>query len=356
MLRGGFKESLYHRFYHFPLQIRPLRERIDDLPDIVRDIIDNLCEKGFVKKKQISSDAIELFKSYYWPGNLRELESVILRSCIFSEEEIVTRDDIVFTVTENNAGEVKERISVSSSMSEATETTFEQLLEGLAHEVKNPLVAIKTFTQLLSQRFDDAEFRKQFYQIVGRSIDRIEWLTRRVLDYTDFLKAHIIPVNFFTLLEHTIIEHQEKLREKGIVVQREVLKSALSSTVLSDPRQISYVLENILVHCVNDLPEGSQVIFSAKVSHLNEDEKKNFPLKNFLDHRIMELRISSPLFSSLSPGDVTFSLVNPHFYSLELFLSQVIINRNLGIMEKMGEQGASVITIKLPMSNLLEND
>ena len=350
MVRGKFREGLLYRLNYFPLHIRPLRERIDDLPAIARELIDNLSEKAFVKKKQISPEAIELLKAYYWPGNIRELESVILRSCLLSEGEIITREDVSFTGEENATGEVREKIFSTSSMSEETETVFEQLLEGLAHEIKNPLVAIKTFTQLLSERFDDAEFRKQFYQIVGRSIDRIDWLTKRVLEYTNFLKAHIIPLNFFALLEHVITEHQVKLHEKKITIQKDGLESFSSSMILSDSRQINYALENILVHCVNDLPEGSHVVFSARIARLEENEERFFPLKDFLNHRIMTLKVSLPVLPHISPGGVAVSLARPRFYSLELFLSQEIINRNLGIMEKTGGEGAAVLTIKLPMS------
>jgi two-component system response regulator AtoC len=348
--RGEFRESLLYRLNHFPLHIKSLRERIEDLPRIAQEIVNSLVAKGFSKKKQISPEAMEILKNYYWPGNLRELESVLLRSCLLSEGEMITRKDVYFTGEEITAQEKKETPFISSMVPEEAETTFEQLVSGLAHEIKNPLVAIKTFTQLLSERFDDAEFRKQFYQVVGKSIDRIEWLTKRVLDYANFLKAQLIPINFPAILDHSIIQNQEMLRTKKITVQREGLGSLSSSTVLSDPRQLSYVLENILVHICNDLPEGSEIVFSTQLSHLREHEKELFPLKDFPDYRIVELKISLPSLTHLSSTGVTISLASPHFYSLELFLSQMIVNRNLGLMEKILEEGETVLILKLPLS------
>jgi len=354
MARGGFRENLLYKLNHFPLHLRPLRERREDLPLIVLEVLNNLEEKGFLKKKQLSSEAVEILKNYYWPGNLRELEGVILRSCLLSEGEIITEEDIFFTGEEDITSQgMKDEQSIFTLMPDETETTFEKLLSGLAHEIKNPLVAIKTFTQLLSERFDDAEFRKQFYQLVGKSIDRIEWLTERVLNYANFLKAHLIPLDFSLLLDQIVTKNQVKLAEKKISIQREELESFSSSTVLSDQRQLSYVLENIFVHIVNDLPEGSKVLFSTQISHLQENEKERFPLKDLLHHRMVELKISFPSLPYLSLTGVPVSLTNPRFYSLELFLSQVIINRNLGLMERALDQEETTLKIKLPTSEFL---
>jgi len=354
--RGVFRESLLYRLNHFPLRIKPLRERIDDLPHIAGEIINRFVGKDFTKKKQISPEAMEILKNYYWPGNLRELESVLLRSCLIAEEEMITRHDIFFTGEEVPAQGIKRTLFVSPVVSEEPETTFEQLLTGLAHEIKNPLVAIKTFTQLLSERFDDAEFRKQFYQIVGKSIDRIEWLTKRVVDYANFLETRLIPVNFPALLDHIITQHQTALRTKKITVQREGLESLSSSTVLSDPRQLSYILENIIVYCVSDLPEGSHVVFSARISHLEAKERERFPFKDLLTDRMVELNITCPSLTHVSPTGVPVSLPSTRFYSLELFLSQAIVNRNLGIMERTVDQVGTVITIKMPVDECLRKE
>jgi NADH:ubiquinone oxidoreductase subunit len=269
---------------------------------------------------------------------------------------MITRHDIFFTGEEVNAQGIKGTLFVSTVVSEEPETTFEQLLSGLAHEIKNPLVAIKTFTQLLSERFDDAEFRKQFYQIVGKSIDRIEWLTKRVLDYANFLETRLIPVNFPALLDHIITQHQTALRTKKITVQREGLESLSSSTVLSDPRQLSYILENIIVHCVSDLPEGSHVVFSARISHLEAKERERFPFKDLLTDRMVELNITCPSLTHVSPTSVPVALPSTRIYSLELFLSQVIVNRNLGIMERTMDQVGTVITIKMPADECLPKE
>jgi hypothetical protein len=70
----------------------------------------------------------------------------------------------------------------------------------------------------------------------------------------------------------------------------------------------------------------------------------------------MELRISFPSLPHFSSAGVTVSLASPHFYSLELFLAQEIINRNLGLMEKTFDQGEAFIKIKLPVSECLSQE
>ena len=80
--KGIFREDLYYRLYVIPIFIPPLRERKEDIPVLVQNII-RKCNQEFGRNiKDVSSEVIDLLLNYAWPGNIRELENVIERAVI----------------------------------------------------------------------------------------------------------------------------------------------------------------------------------------------------------------------------------------------------------------------------------
>lgn len=91
--RGLFREDLFYRLNVFPLNIKPLRERPDDIEPLCEFFIENLNNKYNTKKK-FSKKGIENLKSYYWAGNIRELKNTVERLVILSEDDTITVTDI----------------------------------------------------------------------------------------------------------------------------------------------------------------------------------------------------------------------------------------------------------------------
>jgi formate hydrogenlyase transcriptional activator len=81
---GRFREDLYYRLNVFPITVPPLRERRDDLPLLVRHLVDKFAHRMDKKIETISAGVVERLASYAWPGNVRELENFIERSVILS--------------------------------------------------------------------------------------------------------------------------------------------------------------------------------------------------------------------------------------------------------------------------------
>jgi two-component system nitrogen regulation response regulator GlnG len=86
---GQFREDLFFRLNVVPLRLPPLRERSEDLPDLVRHFI-NLVEKEGLPRKQIDSDALDRMKRYRWPGNIRELENLVRRLAALYPQDTIT--------------------------------------------------------------------------------------------------------------------------------------------------------------------------------------------------------------------------------------------------------------------------
>ena len=90
---GTFREDLFYRLNVFPIEIPPLRERGEDIPMLAQYFIDRYARKEGKNIGRINWETLDLFQSYPWPGNIRELQNVIERSVIVSERECFAVDE-----------------------------------------------------------------------------------------------------------------------------------------------------------------------------------------------------------------------------------------------------------------------
>ena len=88
----NFREDLYHRLNVIPIQVPPLRERREDIPLLVDYFLKQVCVKNKLPAKEIDEEAVEVLKSYSWPGNIRELRNAVERLAIFVKERITKQD------------------------------------------------------------------------------------------------------------------------------------------------------------------------------------------------------------------------------------------------------------------------
>jgi two-component system nitrogen regulation response regulator GlnG len=86
--QGLFREDLFFRLNVVPIRLPPLRERAEDIPDLVRHFL-ALAEREGLPAKQLDAAALERLKRHRWPGNIRELENLIRRlAALYPQEEI----------------------------------------------------------------------------------------------------------------------------------------------------------------------------------------------------------------------------------------------------------------------------
>ena len=102
MEKGRFRQDLYYRLNVIPLEIPPLRDRIEDVPLLADHFIRELSLKESKKEKHIDDDALKVLMDHTWPGNVRELKNIIERLVITSPSNIITADDIPPLSKDNN--------------------------------------------------------------------------------------------------------------------------------------------------------------------------------------------------------------------------------------------------------------
>ncbi|MEN8303066.1 MAG: sigma-54 dependent transcriptional regulator [Campylobacterota bacterium] len=95
---GEFREDLYYRLNTIPLNIPPLCERQDEIMQIAEAMVEQNCAKYGFETKTFSEDAQRQLLSYNWPGNIRELISVVERAVILSETQEIQTDELYLEV------------------------------------------------------------------------------------------------------------------------------------------------------------------------------------------------------------------------------------------------------------------
>jgi PAS domain S-box-containing protein len=90
---GRFREDLYYRLNVIPVEVPPLRERINDIPFLVQFFLDKYNQQYHLFRK-VETKAMKLFCQYDWPGNVRQLQNVIERLVVLSDDEVISEGNV----------------------------------------------------------------------------------------------------------------------------------------------------------------------------------------------------------------------------------------------------------------------
>jgi signal transduction histidine kinase len=131
------------------------------------------------------------------------------------------------------------------------------LIHELAHELKNPMVTIKTFAQLLTDRYQDENFRSRFQDVVGGDIERMDELLELMIEFAEFSQPRWSKVPL-----------QEKLRSALNEVTNECARrqaqihwkgNGYSREIRADETHVKYVLKNVLLAVLSQAKMGSEI-------------------------------------------------------------------------------------------------
>lgn len=93
--RGTFRRDLFYRLNVFPIRLPPLRERVEDLPQLIDELFDRLTEDlGLPRRPVLQPDVLDLLAPYPWPGNVRELRNVLERALMLSPDGVIRREHV----------------------------------------------------------------------------------------------------------------------------------------------------------------------------------------------------------------------------------------------------------------------
>ncbi len=186
--QGLFREDLFFRLNVVPIRLPRLRERTEDIPELVRHFVSEAARQG-LPAKIIDSAAMERLKSHRWPGNVRELENLIKRlSALYSQEVIGVE-------------------VIEAELAEITPAAAETESNGLAHTVEQHL-------QVFFSAHGEALPPSGLYDRILKEIERpLITLTLQATRGNQLKAAEVLGLNRNTL--------RKKIRELAIPVIRE---------------------------------------------------------------------------------------------------------------------------------------
>ena len=100
---GRFREDLYYRLSVVPIRVPSLRERLQDIPELVSYFLSEFCARNNFRPRTIEADAIAQLARYAWPGNVRELRNVVERMAILAPGDRITADAIPLEMRSTHA-------------------------------------------------------------------------------------------------------------------------------------------------------------------------------------------------------------------------------------------------------------
>ncbi len=92
--KGNFRDDLYFRLNVIPITVPALRERVEDIPELVSEFLNEISFRTNLELKEFSPKAIDLLKKYHWPGNVRELKNLVERLVIMTPEKVIQDKNI----------------------------------------------------------------------------------------------------------------------------------------------------------------------------------------------------------------------------------------------------------------------
>lgn len=168
VLEGSFDKSLYDAIHSFPISIPPLRNRMEDLYELIQMIISEKNELYGRNVKHISTDALYDLKAYHWPGNVRELENVIDRAIIFMKqtESTIHKEHMPVLQEVKQQDNVMKEEKESGTLQEAVDAFEEKYIANVYK--RNKFNKAKTAKELR------ISLRNLYYKIEKYQLDQLE--------------------------------------------------------------------------------------------------------------------------------------------------------------------------------------
>lgn len=129
-----------------------------------------------------------------------------------------------------------------------------ELAAGLAHEIKNPLTSLLTFSRRLTRAFEDVDFRQKFQTVVPRELERINGIVEGLLELARPARLTFKPVRVPTLLERTIELYGTRIEAQRIQVQRHYARDL--PAIWADQEALYQALVNLVTNALDAMPSG----------------------------------------------------------------------------------------------------
>jgi len=123
---GKFRKDLYYRLNVFPIEIPPLRDRIEDIPRLVDEFLKKMNRVNAKQIRHIAPQVAEAFREYQWPGNIRELENLVERACILESSSMLTPASFPGELFESRISQITPPVNSTITLAEVRRKSLEE--------------------------------------------------------------------------------------------------------------------------------------------------------------------------------------------------------------------------------------
>jgi hypothetical protein len=367
-VRAGRLAPELRRLPWLEVPLPPLRARLD-VANLARDAVAAWCEHTG-RHVELDDAALEMLTHYTWPGNLAELEAVLDASLTRARGDRLHAGDLrigtagaggevgtaaapatpppsaeprepmpgvrLETGEPVDLGEVEE-VGVHRESPEprppASEPDIGEIVAPLSVEVREPLLAVRTYANLIEQRPDDADLRNELAALIEGDLGRVEESLRRLERFAGFGEPADDRVDLGSLVHAEIERRRGQMRERSLVLLEEVERGGPPARV--DEEQLRFALGGLLDRALRMVPDGGDLYIGS----LHRVEGADGGAR----HRVL-IRFHSPEDVLVAPEGVP----GPPM-PLEVVLARSLITRMGGgfAVDASGEQD-NVILIELP--------
>ncbi len=363
--QGEFLEALYYKLATLSLRLPALRDRREDMPALAAWFARLYVNRLGLGEVTFTAGAIERMSNYLWFGNLHEMETVIARTLTLCRKAIIDASDVVFDFTaQDEVGVaattqfeefvpaetpantelklVSTRPAIKNGLSatagagngHAKSVDLNVVIHELAHELKNPMVTIKTFAQLLGDRYQDENFRARFQDVVGGDIERMDELLELMIEYADFSQPRASKVLLESTLRTVLDEISAECTKRQVRVHWK--GNGYNREIRIDEKQLKYALKNVLLAALSQAKHGSE--FEVAV------EKQGSVAISYLRDGARVASISH-YFSAAKPD--TDDAVLP----LRVLLAKQLVERNGGyLLVDQTDADRDVLRMEFPIA------
>jgi PAS domain S-box-containing protein len=231
---------------------RVIDQSIDHLPESLRELLRGTLRSGDVPQHR------ELMLE-----SSGETAIVRASSSIFHDQEGGSLGALMVLTDITALKRLQQQIRRSDRLA-----SLGTLSAGMAHEIKNPLVSIKTFAQLLPERYQDSDFRETFSSLIGHEIDRIDSLVNQLLRFARPAKPHLKPMHVHEVLEKSLLLVGHRLYQKEIKLTRSW--DADVDTIRADADQLEQVFLNFFINAMDAMNQGGELTVTTKITSTAE--------------------------------------------------------------------------------------
>jgi signal transduction histidine kinase len=331
---GDLLPALRHRLSSLTIPLPPLSLRQSEIPAIALSLADHISDELELPEPTIDDVAVEALCERDWPGNLDELSAVITRSLLAAEGGRITDFDTPRFArssadTRNSVVESPRAPSLSSpkptKVAGPAIGELEMVIAELAHELKNPMVTIKTFAENLEQLLTDPGLREKFVALTREAIDRMDGFLEELLRFSRYAEPRLQALSLAQTLSRAIDASESRVRER---VKTNGLPP--KQMVRCDEDQLAFALKSLVRGLSREIPNDASILVDLSdgelVFHASPGGGMQQKLQGALDH---DGNASAP-------------------WSLDLLMADALIRRNGGSSRIVRDQSELQVRVSLP--------